>query len=121
MMSRKLSPFQAIAPQLIGLEATGGYQRAVVAALVVAVLPIVGINPRQVRDIAKATGQLAKTDVLDARAVAHFAEAGRPTPRPQLDAQRFWLCAPLSRTAWRTRRVAFELTSKLISPGSNSV
>ena len=66
---------QEIAPQLIGLEATGGYQRAVVAALAAAALPIVVVNPRQVRDFAKATGQLAKTDVLDARAIAHFAEA----------------------------------------------
>ena len=69
---------QEIAPQLIVLEATGGYQRAVVAALAAAALPLVVVNLRQVRDCAKATGQLAKTDTLDARAVAHFAEAARP-------------------------------------------
>lgn len=78
---------QAVQPTLIVLEATGGYQRAVVAALAAAALPVVVVNPRQVRDFAKATGQLAKTDALDARAVAHFAEAVRPTPRPLPDAQ----------------------------------
>jgi transposase len=88
---------QEIAPQLIGLEATGGYQRAVVAALAAAALPIVVVNPRQVRDFAKATGQLAKTDGLDAHAVAHFAEAVRPTPRPVPDAQTEELRALLAR------------------------
>src|SRR5919206_1027127 len=57
---------QALTPTLIVLEATGGYQRAVVAALAVAGLPVVVVNPRQTRDFAKATGQLAKTDALDA-------------------------------------------------------
>lgn len=88
---------QEIAPQLIGLEATGGYQRAVVAALAAVALPIVVVNPRQVRDFAKATGQLAKTDGLDARAVAHFVEAVRPTPRPVPDAQTEELRALLAR------------------------
>ena len=78
---------QAVQPTLMVLEATGGYQRAVVAALAAAALPVVVVNPRQVRDFAKATGQLAKTDALDARAVAHFAEAVRPTPRPLPEAQ----------------------------------
>ncbi len=88
---------QAIDPQLIVLEATGGYQRAVVAALAAAGLPIVVVNPRQARDFAKATGQLAKTDVLDARALAHFADAVRPTPRPLPDAQTEELRALLAR------------------------
>src|SRR5688500_20341870 len=61
---------QQFAPQRIVLEATGGYQRAVVAALAAAGLPVVVVNPRQARDFAKATGQLAKTDVLDARPLA---------------------------------------------------
>jgi transposase len=78
---------QEIVPELIVLEATGGYQRAVVAALATAGLPVVVVNPRQARDFAKATGQLAKTDALDARALAHFAEAIRPTPRPLPDTQ----------------------------------
>ena len=78
---------QGIGPQLIVLEATGGFQRAVVAALAAAALPVVVVNPRQARDFAKASGQVAKTDALDARALAHFAEAIRPTPRPVPDAQ----------------------------------
>jgi transposase len=69
----------------------------VVAALAAAALPLVVVNPRQVRDFAKATGQLAKTDVLDARAVAHFAEAVRPVPRPLPDAQTEELRALLAR------------------------
>jgi transposase len=77
---------QQIAPQLMVLEATGGYQRAVVAALAAAGLPVVVVNPRQARDCAKATGQLAKTDVLDARALAHVADAVRPASRPLPDA-----------------------------------
>ena len=88
---------QAAQPTLIVLEATGGYHRAVVAALAAAALPLVVMNPRQVRDFAKATGQLAKTDVLDARAVAHFAEAVRPAPRPLPDAQTEELRALLAR------------------------
>jgi transposase len=69
----------------------------VVAALAAAALPLVVVNPRQVRDFAKATGQLAKTDQLDARAVAHFAEAVRPAPRPLPDAQTEELRALLAR------------------------
>lgn len=79
------------------LEATGGLQRAVVAALAAAALPVVVVNPRQVRDLAKATGQLAKTDALDARALAHFAEAIRPEPRPISDTQTEELRALLAR------------------------
>ena len=66
---------QAVPPTLLVLEATGGYQRAVVAALAAAGLPVAVVNPRQVRDFAKATGQLANTDALDARGLAHFAES----------------------------------------------
>ncbi len=76
-------------PALVVLEATGGYERAVTAALAVAGVPVVVVNPRQVRDCAKATGKLAKTDVLDADALAHFADAVRPEPRalPEAAAQ----------------------------------
>jgi transposase len=72
---------QALNPALIVVEATGGYERALVAAVAAAALPIVVVNPRQVRDFAKATGQLAKTDRLDADVLAFFAERVRPTPR----------------------------------------
>lgn len=96
-------------PALIVLEATGGCQRAVVAALAAAGLPVVVVNPRQTRDFAKATGQLAKTDALDARALAHFAEAVRPAPRPLPSAQEADLRALLARrrqlVAMRTAEV----------------
>src|SRR4029453_15543787 len=88
---------QAMHPTLIVLEATGGYPRAVVAPLAAAGLPVAVVNPRQARDVAKATGQLAKTDALDARALAHVAEAARPTPRPLPDAQADELRALLAR------------------------
>jgi transposase len=75
-----------VRPTLVVCEATGGWERVLVTNLVSARLPIVVINPRQVRDFAKATGQLAKTDRLDAEIIARFAEAVRPKPRPLLDA-----------------------------------
>jgi transposase len=84
-------------PTLIVLEATGGLERAVTSALATAGLPVVVVNPRQVRDFARATGQLAKTDALDARALAHFADVIRPTPRPLPDAQTQELRALLGR------------------------
>jgi len=69
------------APALVVLEATGGYERAAIAALAAAQLPLVVANPRQVRDFARATGQLAKTDRIDADTLALFAERVRPNPR----------------------------------------
>jgi transposase len=70
-------------PAAIVIESTGGFELELVAALALASLPVSVVNPRQVRDFAKATGKLAKTDRLDAYALAHFAEAIRPEPRPQ--------------------------------------
>jgi transposase len=87
---------QALHPTLIVLEATGGLERAATAALATAGLPVV-VNPRQARDFARAIGQLAKTDALDARALAHFADVIRPTPRPLPDAQTQELRALLGR------------------------
>jgi transposase len=77
---------QSLQPTLVVLEATGGLERGVVRALAAAQLPVVVVNPRQVRDFAKATGHLAKTDTLDARVLARFAEAIRPALRPVPDA-----------------------------------
>lgn len=78
---------EGLRPSLIVLEASGGYERPVVAALASAGQPVAVVNPRQARDFAKATGKLAKTDALDARALAHFAEAVKPEPRPVPDEQ----------------------------------
>jgi transposase len=84
-------------PTLIVLEATGGYERAVVASLGATGLPVVVVNPRQVRDFARAVGRLAKTDTLDATVLARFAEAVRPSPRPLPDAQMELLRALVTR------------------------
>jgi transposase len=74
-----------IKPALIVLEATGGLERSVSGTLGSAQLPVVVVNPRQVRDFAKALGQLAKTDRIDAEVLARFAEAIRPPLRPLPD------------------------------------
>jgi transposase len=86
-----------LAPRVIVLEATGGYERGIVAALAAAKVPVAVVNPRQVRDFAKATGRLAKTDQLDAYVLAHFAEAIRPEPRPLSDEATQRLAALLER------------------------
>jgi transposase len=92
-------------PTLVVLEATGALELPLVAALGVAGLPVAVVNPRQVRDFAKATGRLAKpvlseaegTDRLDAQVLAHFAEAVQPQPRPLPNAQGQELAALLAR------------------------
>ena len=71
-----------VAPKLIVLEATGGFEMRLAAALAAADLPVAVVNPRQVRDFAKATGKLAKTDAIDAEVLAHFGEALKIEPRP---------------------------------------
>ena len=77
-----VSELQSLEPSSVVLEATGGLELPLAAALTAASLPVAVVNPRQVRDFAKATGRLAKTDALDAQALAHFAEAVRPPVRP---------------------------------------
>lgn len=84
-------------PELVIVEATGGYEWLCVAALASAQLPVAIINPRQVRDFAKATGQLAKTDQLDARLLALFGERVRPPVRALPDEKTQALDALLSR------------------------
>ena len=96
-IAQVVSKLQPLDPALVVLEATGGLQLPLVAALASADLPVVVVNPRQVRDFAKATGQLAKTDHLDAQVLAHFGQAVRPTPRALPDAQSRELSALLAR------------------------
>jgi transposase len=84
-------------PALLVCEATGGFERAAIARLAAAGLPVVVANPRQIRDFARATGQLAKTDQLDAAILALFAERVRPTPRPLPDEATQLLDALLTR------------------------
>lgn len=92
-----IAALAAIAPRLIVLESTGGYQRSLVAALAAAGLPVVVVNPRQVRDFARALGILAKTDALDAQVLARFAQQVNPAIRPIADAQRSALSDLLTR------------------------
>ena len=103
-----VSGLSEIGPALIVLEATGGLELAVTAALAAAELPVVVINPRQVRDFARATGRLAKTDRLDAQVIARFGEAVKPTPRPLPDAETQALATRLA----RRRQVVEMLTAE---------
>jgi transposase len=104
----------ALGPALIVLEATGGLEVRLAAALAAAGLPVAIVNPRQVRAFARATGRLAKTDRLDAEAIARFAEAVRPPVRPLPDEASRRLGALVARrrqllemlTAERNRRQA---------------
>ena len=114
-----------IAPTLIVLEATGGYERQVTRALVSADLPAVVVNPRQVRDFAKATGQLAKTDSIDAGVFAHFAAVIRPELRPLHDAVTLELRALTSRRRHLLEMIAaennrLEMTSKAVRKSINA-
>ncbi len=88
---------QGLSPALVVMEATGGYEVPVAAALGADGLPVAVVNPRQVRDFARATGKLAKTDKLDAQVLALFAERVRPVPRPLPDPQTQELHALLAR------------------------
>ena len=84
-----VTQLEKLQPAAVVLEATGGLELRLVSALAASAQPVVVVNPRQVRDFAKATGRLAKTDALDAQVLAHFAEAVRPPvrPLPTADAQ----------------------------------
>ena len=75
----------ALSASSIVLEATGGFARAAVNALALAALPVVVVNPRQIRDFARSVGLLAKTDAIDAQIIARFAEAVHPEVRPLKD------------------------------------
>jgi transposase len=85
------------APELVVLEATGGFEIAVAAALALGGIRLAVVNPRQVRDFAKATGRLAKTDKLDAAVLAQFADVVRPEPRALDDEQTQELAAMVAR------------------------
>jgi transposase len=86
-LERLFERLRALHPILVAPEATGGYEAVVAGALAAAHLPLAVVNPRQIRDFARSTGKLARTDRLDAAAIAHFAEAIRPPARPVADAE----------------------------------
>jgi len=86
-----------LAPELIVFESTGGYERLAASLLAEAGLPVVIVNPRQVRDFAKSAGILAKTDAIDARVIARFAEAVKPDVRHLKDHETSELTALVTR------------------------
>jgi transposase len=92
-----VSRLKPLAPTPVVVEATGGLELPLVAALQVAKISVAAINPRQARDFARASGKLAKTDRIDAEVLAHFAEAIRPDARPLPSAEVQALDALLSR------------------------
>lgn len=96
------------APTLVVLEATGGPETVLVGELAAAGVPVAVVNPRQVRDFARATGTRAKTDALDARVLAHFAAAIRPTPRAVPDAAAQELAALVARRRQLTEMLVAE-------------
>lgn len=99
---------RALRPSLIVLEATGGLEQPLVIALAERSLPVVVVNARQVRDFARATGRLAKTDKLDAMALALFAEAVRPQLRSLPDAEHRALAALVARRAQLVEMIVAE-------------
>lgn len=102
--------------ELVVLEATGGYEVPVVSALAAAGIPVVVANPRQVRNFARATGQLAKTDRLDARLLALFAERVRPEVRPIPDNAARLLDALLTRRRQITGMIVAERNRQGFAP-----
>ena len=92
-----LERLRAMPPTLVVLEATGGLELPLAGALAAASVPVVVLNPRHVRDFARAAGKLAKTDAVDAQTLAHFAEVMRPEPRPLPDEQTQLLAALVAR------------------------
>ena len=99
---------QKLSPALVVMEATGGYETPLAYALKVSGIPIAIANPRAVRDFAKATGKLAKTDALDAKVLAHFAAVIKPEPRPIADEELQELDAILA----RRRQISEMLTAE---------
>lgn len=96
-INQVIQALNGLIPALVVMEATGGYETPVAYALHRAGIPCAIVNPREVRDFAKATKKLAKTDTIDARVLAHFASAIKPEPRPLSDEQTQELEAILTR------------------------
>jgi transposase len=86
-LEQLIARLRQLSPRVVALEATGGFETVVAAALSAAGLPVAIVNPAQIRAFARAIGQRAKTDPIDARVIAHFAEATNLEPRPLPDEQ----------------------------------
>ena len=117
-IDRLVERVAALSPALVVLEATGRYEAACAAALATAGVPVAVVNPRQVRDSAKATGRRAKTDSLDAAVLALFAERVRPEPRPLPDAESEAFAAILSRRRQLVTMLVSEKNRAHVAPPS---
>ncbi len=115
-LAKMLKRLQNWCPQIILLEASGGYEYGVAAALVAASLTPVLINPRQVRDFARSLGIMAKTDKIDAKVLAEFAFRLQPEPRPLPAAQQQELNHLLSRRRQLLEMIQMESNRREISP-----
>jgi transposase len=109
---------KALSPTLIVVEASGGLEAAVVAELAHAGLAVAVVNPKRVRDFARASGQLAKTDQLDAQVLAHFAEAIRPPMRPLPTADSERLAALVTRRRQIIEMLTAERNRQHTAPGT---
>ncbi|MGH8400008.1 MAG: IS110 family transposase [Gammaproteobacteria bacterium] len=107
-----------LTPELIVLEASGGWERDAVTALSLHGLPVVVVNPRQVRDFARATGRLAKTDVIDARVLAEFGAALNPALRPLKDEETQLLEAVVSRRRQLVAMLSMERNRLCLAPAT---
>lgn len=107
-ISQVVSKLKELSPELVVLETTGGFEIPLAAELGAAKVPTAVVNPRQVRDFARAIGRLAKTDILDAKVIAHFAASVRPSPYPMPDVKAQELGALMS----RRRQVVEMLTAE---------
>jgi transposase len=105
-----------LAPVLVVIEATGRLELPLVGELGAAGIPVAVVNPRQVRDFARATGRLAKTDAIDAQVLAQFAEAVRPTPRPLPGAAAQELAALVARRRQLIEMLVAEKNRQLTAP-----
>jgi len=117
-ISALVTRLRSIRPELIVMEATGGLEVAVLGALGSVGLPVVAINPRQVRDFARAIGKLAKTDALDAQVLAHFAAAVRPAVRPLPDAATQELSALVTRRRQLVEMLTAEENRRKTAPSA---
>ena len=111
---------QATQPTLIVVESTGGLERPVIKELYLAGLPVALVNPGRVREFAKSIGQLAKTDKIDARLLAHFAEAIRPPVRPLPTADSDRLAALVTRRRQVLDMLTAERNRQHTAPGSHA-
>jgi transposase len=107
-LSRLIARLSPLEPQAVAVEATGGYETVVAASLSAAGLPVVVVNPAQVRAFAKALGKRAKTDPIDAAVIAHFVEAAKPDIRPMPDEKTRLLADLVARRAQIVQMIVAE-------------